>query len=163
MLDVKVNSKPVKMELDTRAAVSVMSDKDYSRYMRHNIQLRPTTKALKTYTGQRMRPKGVCQVDVTYERQQQTLPLYILDGEGPPLMCRQWLKHIQLNWSMLKLGEENTTLQEILSKHKGVFSEFPGKLKGIKACLHMKENATPRFFIKPGLLLSLEKSRSTRS
>ena len=133
MLDVKLNSKPVKMELDTGAAVSVISDKDYNRYMRHNIQLCPTTKSLKTYTGQRVRPKGVCQVNVTYEGQQHTLPLYILDGEGPPLMGRQWLKYIQLNWSLLKLGEENKTLQEILSKHKDVFSEGLGKLKGIKS------------------------------
>ena len=62
MLDVKLNSKPVKMELDTGAAVCVMRTMG-TCITKSNFVQQPNP--CKTYTGKSGRPKGVCQVGVT--------------------------------------------------------------------------------------------------
>ncbi len=41
---------------------------------------------------------GELQVNVSYGDQRAQLPLIVVDGNGPNLMGRNWLKHIQLNW-----------------------------------------------------------------
>ena len=62
-VQVIVEGQPIKMELDTGAAVSIMPYMMYKEKMAH-IQLRKSTVNLKTYTGQRSRPLGEITVQV---------------------------------------------------------------------------------------------------
>ncbi len=45
---------------------------------------------------------GQLSVDVTYQKQcLQDLKLVVVEGTGPPLLGRNWLHHIKLDWASI--------------------------------------------------------------
>lgn len=50
-------------------------------------------------------------VDVTYQQNHYTLPLIVVEGNGPSLFGRNWLQHICLDWKSLGVA----TVQEVPS------------------------------------------------
>jgi len=44
-------------------------------------------------------------VDVQYGDQNKQLPLTIVEGNGPSLLGRDWLRHIRLDWAKLWMKE----------------------------------------------------------
>ena len=131
----------LKMELDTGSALTVISVHDYKRLFSH-LPLKRTKLLLKTYTGQKVRPKGKIKVSVTYRDKTQQLNLYVLKNGGPPLLGREWLRKIQLDWSTIKAlfvsARENSEatpprLSQILVDSEEVFAKGLGTLKGMTA------------------------------
>lgn len=109
-------------------------------------KLRDTPIKLKTYTGEKITVIGVADVQVEYQGQKRSLPLLVVEGTGPSLLGRGWLKEIKLNWDEIKhVTTETLTLQQVLSKHECVFKEELGTLKGVQATIHVAADATPRF------------------
>lgn len=87
---------------------------------------------------------GATHVRVRYERQKKKLPLIVVEGDGPSL-----LEEIQLDWTEIKnrrKARKENTPQQVLNKHEDVFKEELGTLKGTKATIHVKRDATPHFF-----------------
>ena len=56
---------------------------------------------LRTYTGELIKPLGLMDVVVCYQEQQAGLPLHVVDGAGPSLLCRNWLHTICLDWAAI--------------------------------------------------------------
>ncbi len=83
----QVNGQPIRMELDTGSAVSVMSQHEFEKHFR-TAKLKPSPVKLKTYTGEPIIPLGVMPVSVKYNDQQSELELYIVRTEGPALWGR---------------------------------------------------------------------------
>lgn len=77
----ELNDQVVKMELDTGSAVSVMSESDYKVFFSKE-KLNLSSIFLKTYTGKKVRPRGVLPVTVEYNSQKEILNLYILPNRG---------------------------------------------------------------------------------
>jgi hypothetical protein len=102
MLQVLLNGKQHEMELDTGSAVSLMSYTD-AKSLFQSVKVQDTSMILKTYTGERIKPRGTMDVRVQYGDQCRTLPVVIINGNGPSLFGRDWLKHIQLNWQDIKV------------------------------------------------------------
>ena len=76
----KVNRKPVQMELDTGAAVSVMSEQQW-KALTNGEPVKPyQDKPLRGYSGHEVRVVGQVDVNVEYERQLVQLPLLIVEG-----------------------------------------------------------------------------------
>ena len=149
-VQVIMERQPIKMELDTGAAVSIMPYTMYKEKMAH-IQLRKSTVNLKTYTGQRVRPLGEITVQVAKNGTVERLKLVVVDGLGPPLMGRNWLSRIPIDWGEIKVlraGDKKQSrtlrLKRLLEKYPGIQKE-QGTLKGTKAHLPLKEGATPVF------------------
>ena len=136
----KLNGTTVKMELDTGAAVSVMSKSDKDRLL-PGLQLSDTSVMLRTYTGEAVKPVGVATVQVTYDTQDVKLPLYIIDKEGPPLFGRTWLRNIHLNWKEIH-SVRNATLDDVIRRHGNIFKPNSTGMKDIKARLVLEEGAT---------------------
>lgn len=103
-----IEGKPLKMELDTGSAVSIISTTVYNEHFKA-IKLKNTNVLLKTYSGERLSPMGALQVRVHYGQ----LQLYVVPGTAPPLFGREWLSKIKLNWCDLKM------LHTFQSKEKG--------------------------------------------
>ena len=98
----QVNEVDTAMEVDTGAALSVMSYKKYQQLWKgHGPSIQPTDIRLTTYTGEKLEVKGNIQVQVQYQGQRKTLPLLIVAGAGPTLLGRNWLQHIKLDWRAL--------------------------------------------------------------
>ena len=70
MVDVEVNGKPLRMEVDTGAAVSVMGVSAFKRLCKEDLSsLEESGLTLKTYTGELVKPEGVGKVDIRYKGQ----------------------------------------------------------------------------------------------
>ena len=92
----KIQGASVVMEIDTGAALSVMTYNTCSTTWNGDQAppIKPTTTNLRIYTGEAIEVVGAIDVDVKYEGQQAKLNLVIVDGRGPPLLRPDWLHHI---------------------------------------------------------------------
>lgn len=147
----------VPMELDKGSAVSVMGEGVYREYLRY-VPLEDAPLKLRTYTGEMVKPMGFCYMKVQYNGHSKKLPICITKNEWPSLFGREWLESTQLNWPIpqLETSDAIPALDEVLSKHEGVFSEGLGKIKNIQARLHPKEGTQPRFWKSRPMALARE-------
>ena len=148
-----VAGKTLKMELDTGSAVSIVSLADYLKLYKH-LDLQPTEVLLRSYTGERIKPKGKLRVPVKYKNQRSTLDLYVVSTRGPALLGRDWLRQIKLDWPAIKAVQVDmqTTckstedkLKHLLEQYSDVFKDEIGALRGTEAKLVMKDNSRPVF------------------
>ncbi|XP_077498766.1 uncharacterized protein LOC144109867 [Amblyomma americanum] len=90
----------VNMELDTGAAVSVMSKTQFCQLFPSAV-LEPSTVQLRTYTGALVRPQGVSSVNVQHDDHSAILPLYVVDRKGRRLLGREWLHAVRMEWAKI--------------------------------------------------------------
>ncbi|XP_061878364.1 uncharacterized protein K02A2.6-like [Entelurus aequoreus] len=147
----KVEGQTIEMELDTGAAVSIISEKVYNAKF-SQLRLRTTNLLLRSYTGQVMTPLGVIKVDVRLNKQRARLPLYVVKGDALSLFGREWLRKVKLDWTMIKTIrathpiQEDRTMATVLDSHARVFQEGLGTLKGFEVALTLKPVHQPKFF-----------------
>ena len=142
-----LNGQNLDMEVDTGASFSVISEATRQR-MFSNETLHPSDLVLKTYTDESMKVRGTLNMWVKYGDQKEKLVLVVVEGNGPSLLGRNWLKYIRLDWHNIftirtaKMKPLNTLLQ----RHQSLFSKELGEIRPFTATLHIKPDATPRFF-----------------
>ncbi|KAL7856631.1 hypothetical protein SRHO_G00155300 [Serrasalmus rhombeus] len=118
-----IEGQTVRMEIDTGAAVSIVSENVYKNTLKH-LPLKPANIKLKTYTGEQVPVRGVVDVTVQLNKQTAKLPLYVVKGDYPSLLGRAWLDKITLDWPAIRMMvKEETGLIDILSKHADVFKD----------------------------------------
>ena len=152
VVKVRLNEVELCMEVDTSASASIISEQTYERlWPEERPRLTPSSRKLRTYTGEELEVLGTLQVEITYGEQQKTLPLLVVAGAGPSLFGRDWLLEICLDWQHLGLyrlqAAPPTTvdLQSVLQRHEAVFRDELGLVKGVTAKLHIEPMAQPRF------------------
>ncbi len=94
-IPLQVEGKPLTMELDTGAAVSIISE-DTRKSMFPQLKLRKSDIVLRTYTNESMQVTGQLHVHVQYGSQTHPLVLVVVAGHGPSLVGRNWLKYLGL-------------------------------------------------------------------
>lgn len=148
MVTVIINGKPIEMQIDTAADVSVMSEQ--VAHMIPGLVIEPCDKILKDYSSHIIQVSGLAKVNVQYEQQTAGLPITIVKGHSQTLMGLDWLKHIKINWAemfnVLKIEHKSTVpLSETLGQFKEIFGEEHGTVKNFRASLVLKSDATPKF------------------
>ena len=83
-------------------------------------------------------------MEVRYEQQKLSLPLVVVEGNGPCLFGRQWLEKLRLNWQSIN-SVRSQTLENVLDRHQDVFKSELGTLKGYKAQIIVNKDTQPRF------------------
>ena len=81
---------------------------------------------------------------VQYDSQVVTLPVLVVQGSGPDLFGRDWLRRFRLDWEEIchKLhAQEVDDLAKILQENKEVFREGLGTLEGFKADIRVDQSA----------------------
>ena len=80
---IKVNGKPVAMEIDTGASVTVVGEDTFKTIQEgdSSVELQRTTVRLRTYTGETIPVQGSALVPVQHNGQSLTLPLIVTTGE----------------------------------------------------------------------------------
>ena len=102
-VEVHINGKPLLMEVDTGATVSLISYKKLKQVL-PRVVIKKTTIVLRTYTSEVIPVRGKVQVNVSYGEQKKLLTLYVTKQEGLCHMGRQWLTSIRLDWKTIGLA-----------------------------------------------------------
>ena len=89
---------------------------------------------------------GQLHVHVKYNDQQSPLVLLVVEGDGPPLLGRNWLRYIRLDWKRIHAVSTSTTPEMLMSKYADLFKDELGTVSQFQATLHVKDGARPRFF-----------------
>lgn len=142
-----LNGKTLNMEVDTGAALSVISEATRLTHFPKET-LHPSNLILKTYTDECLTVKGTLNMHVQYGEQKQKLVLVVVSGNGPSLIGRNWLKYIRLDWnSIFALRTARIKpLQKLQDQHQNLFSSNLGSIQPFTASLQVNPDANPRFF-----------------
>ncbi|XP_060761945.1 uncharacterized protein K02A2.6-like [Neoarius graeffei] len=147
-IQMHIEDSPVQMQLDSGAAVTLVSEKVYQQALAH-LPLQKCNLRLTTFTGDIIPLKGQVNVAVRYDTQRQTLPLVVVKGDRPALLGRNWLKKIRLNWTSIFAVEHKNDLEPevaaLLQRYESVFHEGPGTIRGFKAHIKIKPEARSIF------------------
>ena len=143
-LQVSIDGVLVTMELDTGAAVSIVSESTFRRLWSGKVLERSGIR-LCTYSGESLKVIGKWEADVKYNNQTDKLSVIVLQGAGPSLLGRDWLHRCRIDWKSLFGIQKGASLENVLTKYEMVFNEGLGTVLGYEAKLVMKENAVPRF------------------
>ena len=147
---VQLNDATLEMEVDTGATSSIISSTTYHHLWKggNAPKLHPSKKKLYTYTGELLKTEGFIKFTVKYASQVAELELIVVAGEGPSLFGRDWLEVIKLDWTKIHQisGTPPTTLQPLLEKHKAVFQDELGLIKGVSAKIYVNSTARPQFY-----------------
>jgi hypothetical protein len=150
MTMVVVNGTPLRMEIDTGASVSLISDKTFKECLGSKPELQPDSTLLRTYSGELMRVKGCIQVLVEVNGVSKKLQLLVVNGGGSSLLGRDWLSCLPLNWRDIKKVSQTTKVEhprirKLLEDYSEVFDSGLGEFSGPPVHLQLKTNARPRF------------------
>ena len=145
IIDVKMNGQSLKMEVYTGAALSIVSEKVWMTVG----QLQTSRVVLRTYNQTKLMVLEEAKVLVEYGNQFHNLMIRVLKEDGPSLVARDWLKHLQLDWKMVynvqHSVEHDSVWQSVLSKYSNVFKPGLRMMKEITAKLKLKPSAVPQF------------------
>ena len=140
---VEVDGQSVTMEVDTGAAVSLMSEVTFKELWADR-SVDPSTVRLCSYSGEAIPVVGKAEVTISYKKQVAKVPLVVVKGEGPSLFGRNWLEQIRLDWQEIYCLRPKS-LQSVLQRHRALFQEGLGTLQGHKVKIVTDPEATPRF------------------
>ena len=145
IIELHANRKSLKIEIDTGAALSIISE-ETRRKIFPDEPLRDSSIFLKTYTGERIRLMGQLNLSVGYEGQKQNLVMLVVEGNGPSLYGRNWIKYIHPNWHKIGTVHSSSRFHSILEKHEAVFKNDLGRIRSHTATLQVQPGATPNCF-----------------
>ena len=80
-----MNSQPIHLELDPGAEVMIVSEQVYNKCLRH---VPWSTAELQTYTAEKLKILGKCQVSIEYQNQEMKMDVYVVPGKGPSFWTR---------------------------------------------------------------------------
>ena len=156
-VNVEVEKKYIEFEVDTGSGITVISEYTFRTYF-GSYELNNTDIVVKTYSNQRLNMLGKFSVNVKYEgKTWPKLVLYVIQGNGVNLLGRNWLFVIKLNWSNIfqhrnlnsniscQNVKTNTALENLMETHSAIFREQLGTITGLKAKLHIKSDAKPKY------------------
>jgi len=147
-----INNTPVKMEVDTGAAVSIINEATFHRVQQSSCAsctLEPVSGKLKTYTGQDIAVLGAAQFIIRYKSTQLYLAVHVVSRTGPNLLGRDLITPLGVDLDNLKQIRSlklASPLEELLDKHAPVFSQGLGCFNGPPVKLNVDANAQPKFY-----------------
>lgn len=141
----EVNGTSIKFETDSGAAVSVMNKKQFKEQF-PKVEIQQTTLRLMSYCKNEIDIVGFAQVSVKYRERRTELNLYIVQPNREPLIGREWIRQLGIELrecAQVEPSETNQDVNKILQKYPSIFQTDIGKITGIQAKLHVRENARP--------------------
>ncbi|XP_055614238.1 uncharacterized protein K02A2.6-like [Uranotaenia lowii] len=157
LLDLSINNKKLTFEIDTGSPVSLISSQDKHSHFKHCV-LHPTDMRLVSYCDTNVRLLGKIFVKINSDGDELTLPLHVADSNRHPLLGRDWLVELNLDFNrVFKPGVHSisfctgfepstvSALKTLLERYSRVFNEHVGKISGVQASLNLRAEAKPVF------------------
>ncbi|XP_037508201.1 uncharacterized protein LOC119383993 [Rhipicephalus sanguineus] len=147
LVDVKVEGRPLKFEVDTGAACSLISEATYHQTWPANApKLSREPLDLRTWSGEELDTVGSAQVRVRFKSKDYVLPLLVMKGTGCNLLGRDWFSALNIRvHGINQVAEPSQEIQEVLARHPDVFKEGIDGYVGPLVHLDLEEGATPKF------------------
>ena len=126
-----------------------MSIIPFSTWRSHfpDLPLQSSAILLNTYTNEKLSVLGQHDITVRYGDQVQKLIINVVDGDGPRVLGRDWLKQLRLNWTQISMVQNcSTQLEDLMKEYSELFREELGTVRGFQASLHLKGSPQPKFF-----------------
>ena len=139
--EMSIEGKSIKMEVDTGASRTTISEHVYETQFKH-VQLRPTDVLLRSYTGDVVPIIGELSVNVCHEEQKHKLNLLVVRGKCPSLLGRDWLGEIRLNWANVFIVSGND-VNTMLKRYCDVFVPDSKGIQGLRAHVKVKTDVQP--------------------
>ncbi|XP_058816755.1 uncharacterized protein K02A2.6-like [Topomyia yanbarensis] len=157
-LEVRVNGSNIRFEVDTGSPVSIISAR-LRKSLFSKARLRVCDTNLISYCNNSIDVLGIIDARVESDDKIITLPLYVVNSDKHPLLGREWLKVLSVDWNKVLRGPSavNTiaaaaasistaaALEEVLAKYPRVFDNSIGKISSVQANLPLKSNVRPVF------------------
>lgn len=134
------------MQIDTGAAVSVISELTYNRLWSaaKRPTLQHTSVQLRTYSGEKFPVCGQFQVLVSCRGQEARLRLVVVAGKGTTLAEETGCPVAEQCWCSSL--EQQSRFRRSQCGRRHLVKEELGLVKGVKASLVINKTATPCFF-----------------
>ena len=150
MVLVGINDRLVEMDIDTGAAILLISRTIFDRHWQgpNKPKLSHMEQKLVTYIRGNITPCGTYEVTVTYDNQKYHLSLAVVPGSGPTLSGKNWLDVIQLSWNriyQLKTVNAIPAVEAIIQRYPDVFKDELGELRNYTASLRVDPSTKPIF------------------
>ena len=84
------------------------------------------------------------EVEVRCDGKGSSLTPYVVEGDGPSLLGRDWLKVVKLDWESIKVAALEKGQERVEALLKEVLQEGLGQMNTFEASLQLPE-ATPKF------------------
>lgn len=133
------------MEVDTGAEVSIIPLPTSTSHF-PNLTLQNSEIQLKTSTQEKLTVLGQREVTVKYGDQEEQLTVTVVEGDGPSLLGRDWLKHLRLNWAQISHVQDSAQVEDLLKEFDELFQDELGTVENFTAKLILKGDAQPKFF-----------------
>ena len=124
-----VDSQSIEMVVDTGASVSLISKNLFDKRW-PGRRVEPSKVRLRNYSNELIPVVGTVEVRVSYEGQEATLPLIVVEGDGSTLHGRNWLRSIRLNWATIHAVLSTGLKEDVVSRYDDVFQPGLGNYKG---------------------------------
>ena len=151
LIKIAVNGTTIEMEVDTGAAVSLVSERTWMQ-IRGQVKLQKADVVLRAYNHMRLKVLGEAELQVQYGGRRYELLLRVVKEDGPSLIGKDWLQQIKLDWSAMchwiTPSQSDQMVKTLMHKYADVFKAELGTMKGIKAKLVLKAEVVPKF-IRP--------------
>lgn len=150
---VTVNGIPLRLEMDTECPVSIINAECYGQFFQ-NIRRRGSTLKLACYCDSNINVQGFFYAEVEYHGARKVLPLFVMDSTKHPLLGREWLKALAVDWnSALQLSSvssiipanNSAMLEQLRAKYADVFEDSIGRFSSVQANIRLKPNVKPVF------------------
>ena len=142
----QLNGLSVEMEIDTGAALSIISEATQKPVF-PKAHLSKSSVALQTYSSEPFTVLGQMKVSVSYNGYDGNHSLLVVKDKSSNLIGRDWLNVIRIDWASIKalaVGKL-VSVDRLVKKYPNVFSPGVGTMKNIRAQLSLREGSKPRF------------------
>ena len=95
-------------------------------------------------TGEQMKVAGELEVRVKSGEQTGLFTLYVVEGAGPTLVGREWLRQIRYSIGLLSKQQGQGRLEDLLEHYSAVFQEEVGVMNTFEAHLQLKPESVPK-------------------
>ena len=146
-----LNNTEIRMEIDTGAELSTIPLSVYKEKL-NEVKLEPSTVSLRQYDGTPLSVSGEIMLNVQKGGQRLSGRFVVVDHvrNQLPLLGRDWLSRIRLDWTRLFSTMHPKTIKVvnidlIKEEFPDVFKEELGMLKGIEAEIELQQGVSPKF------------------
>ncbi|XP_046742894.1 uncharacterized protein LOC124409358 [Diprion similis] len=123
MVDLVIEGKPVRAEIDSGAGRSVMSERIYKEKFK-DCKLVSTKVRLRMYDGSIIVPEGQIEVGIQYKEKQYKGSFVIVKQGSRPLVGRDLMKLLGFEITTLNVLQNEKDLQVLLKEHSSLFDAF---------------------------------------